>query len=207
MNFGDGSKIDLMMMCIYVLLLMFGVDYVLGLIMCIGNLFDVVVQGLGWLLVQMVDGSEVYMCVGNLYVDENGQFVNVSNLLVIGNGGLILVLLNVEVMIGKDGMVFVLMLGDLLMVVVIVDQMKFVNFDLVMFMCGNDGLFCIVDGNLVDVDLNVVVMLNLFEGSNVNLVIVMVVMIDNVWVFQLQLKLIQMVDQNEQMVNQLFNFS
>ncbi|HDR9370699.1 TPA: flagellar biosynthesis protein FlgF, partial [Burkholderia multivorans] len=63
------------------------------------------------------------------------------------------------------------------------------------------------DGNPADADPNVAVVPNSLEGSNVNPVTAMVAMIDNARAFQLQSKLIQTADQNEQSANQLLNFS
>ncbi|WP_334053801.1 flagellar basal body rod protein FlgF, partial [Burkholderia cepacia] len=172
-----------------------------------GNPLDVAVQGPGWLSVQTADGSEAYTRAGNLHVDENGQLVNASNLPVIGNGGPISVPPNAEVTIGKDGTVSALMPGDPPTAVAIVDQMKLVNPDAATLTRGNDGLFRTADGNPADVDPNVVVTPNSLEGSNVNPVTAMVAMIDNARAFQLQSKLIQTADQNEQTANQLLNFS
>ena len=182
-------------------------DYSAGPIQQTGNPLDVAVQGAGWMSVQTADGSEAYTRAGNLHVDENGQLVNASNLPVIGNGGPISVPPNAEVTIGKDGTVSALMPGDPPTAVAIVDQMKLVNPDPATLARGNDGLFRTADGNPADADPNVVVTPNSLEGSNVNPVTAMVAMIDNARAFQLQSKLIQTADQNEQSANQLLNFS
>jgi len=126
---------------------------------------------------------------------------------VIGNGGPISVPPNAEVTIGKDGTVSALMPGDPPTAVAIVDQMKLVNPDPATLSRGNDGLFRTADGNPADSDPSVVVTPNSLEGSNVNPVTAMVAMIDNARAFQLQSKLIQTADQNEQSANQLLNFS
>lgn len=125
----------------------------------------------------------------------------------VGNGGPISVPPNAEVTIGKDGTISALMPGDPPTAVAIVDQMKLVNPDPATLTRGNDGLFRTADGNPVDADPNVVVTPNSLEGSNVNPVSAMVAMIDNARAFQLQSKLIQTADQNEQTANQLLNFS
>ncbi|WP_412525150.1 flagellar basal-body rod protein FlgF [Burkholderia lata] len=207
MNFGDGSNIDPTTTRTYVLASTPGADYAPGPITRTGNPLDVAVQGTGWLAVQAADGSEAYTRAGNLHVDENGQLVNASNLPVVGNGGPISVPPNAEVTIGKDGTISALMPGDPPTAVAIVDQMKLVNPDPATLTRGNDGLFRTADGNPADADPNVVVTPNSLEGSNVNPVTAMVAMIDNARAFQLQSKLIQTADQNEQTANQLLNFS
>ncbi|AOR68455.1 flagellar basal-body rod protein FlgF [Burkholderia stabilis] len=207
MNFGDGSTIDPTTTRTYVLASTPGADFAPGAITRTGNPLDVAVQGAGWLAVQTADGGEAYTRAGNLHVDENGQLVNASNLPVIGNGGPISVPPNAEVTIGKDGTVSALMPGDPPTAVAIVDQMKLVNPDPATLTRGNDGLFRTADGNPADADATVVVTPNSLEGSNVNPVTAMVAMIDNARAFQLQSKLIQTADQNEQTANQLLNFS
>ncbi|WP_261546368.1 flagellar basal-body rod protein FlgF [Burkholderia multivorans] len=207
MNFGDGSAIDPNTTRTYVLASTPGADFAPGPITRTGNPLDVAVQGPGWLSVQLPDGSEAYTRAGNLHVDRNGQLVNASNLPVVGNGGPISVPPNAEVTIGKDGTVSALMPGDPPTAVAIVDQMKLVNPDPATLVRGNDGLFRTTDGNPADADPNVAVVPNSLEGSNVNPVTAMVAMIDNARAFQLQSKLIQTADQNEQSANQLLNFS
>ncbi|MDR9237280.1 Flagellar basal-body rod protein FlgF [Burkholderia multivorans] len=179
MNFGDGSAIDPNTTRTYVLASTPGADFAPGPI----------------------------TRTGNLHVDQNGQLVNASNLPVVGNGGPISVPPNAEVTIGKDGTVSALMPGDPPTAVAIVDQMKLVNPDPATLVRGNDGLFRTTDGNPADADPNVAVVPNSLEGSNVNPVTAMVAMIDNARAFQLQSKLIQTADQNEQSANQLLNFS
>ncbi|KVN88055.1 flagellar biosynthesis protein FlgF [Burkholderia ubonensis] len=207
MNFGDGSTIDPTTTRTYVLSSTPGSDFAPGPISRTGNPLDVAVQGAGWLSVQLADGSEAYTRDGNLHVNQDGQLVNASNLPVVGNGGPISVPPNAEVTIGKDGTVSALMPGDPPTAVAMIDRMKLVNPDPATITRGNDGLFRTTDGNPADADPNVVVVANSLEGSNVNPVNAMVAMIDNARAFQLQSKMIQTADQNEQSANQLLNFS
>lgn len=207
MNFGDGSTVDPSTTRTYVLSSTPGADFAPGPVSRTGNPLDVAVQGSGWLSVQLADGSEAYTRAGNLHVDQNGQLVTASNLPVVGNGGPISVPPNAEVTIGKDGTVSALMPGDPPTAVAIVDQMKLVNPDPATLTRGNDGMFRTADGNPADADPNVVVVPDSLEGSNVNPVNAMVSMIDNARAFQLQSKLIETADQNEQSANQLLNFS
>lgn len=96
--------------------------------------------------------------------------------------------------------------GDPPTAVAIVDQMKLVNPDPASLTRGSDGLFRTADGNPADADPAVVVAPDSLEGSNVNPVTAMVSMIDNARAFQLQSKMIETADQNEQSANQLLNF-
>ncbi|WP_323119599.1 flagellar basal body rod protein FlgF [Burkholderia alba] len=205
MNFGDAS--NPVTTRTYVLSSTPGADYTPGPVSRTGNPLDVAVQGPGWLSVMLPDGSEGYTRAGNLHVDEAGQLVTANNLPVVGNGGPLSVPPNAQVTIGKDGTVSALMPGDPPTAVAMVDQLKLVNPDPATMTRGNDGVFRTADGNPADPDPSVTLAPNSLEASNVNPVSAMVSMLDNARAFQLQTKLIESADQNEQTANQLLNFS
>ncbi|GAB2870143.1 flagellar basal-body rod protein FlgF [Paraburkholderia jirisanensis] len=207
MSFGDGSSVNDQTTRTYVMSSTPGADYTPGPIQQTGNPLDVAIQGDGWLAVQTQDGNEAYTRGGNLHVDENGQLVTANNLPVIGNGGPIAVPPQSEVTIGKDGSISVLAPGDPPNAIALVDQLKLVNPDPNTLTRGDDGLFRTADGNPADADPNVALAPASLEGSNVNPVAAMVSMITNARQFQLQTKMLQTADQNEQSANQLLNFS
>ncbi|HVE05676.1 MAG TPA: flagellar basal-body rod protein FlgF [Paraburkholderia sp.] len=207
MSFGDGSSVNDQTTRTYVLSATPGSDYTPGPIQQTGNPLDVAIQGPGWLAVQTPDGNEAYTRGGNLHVDENGQLVTANNLPVIGNGGPIAVPPQSEVTIGKDGSISVIAPGDPPNAIALVDQIKLVNPDENTLARGDDGLFHTVDGNPADPDQTVALAPASLEGSNVNPVAAMVSMITNARQFQLQTKMLQTADQNEQSANQLLNFS
>ncbi|MGH8777795.1 flagellar basal-body rod protein FlgF [Paraburkholderia sp.] len=205
MNFGDGSQTDTTRT--FVLASTPGADYTPGPLQRTGNPLDVAVQGPGWLAVQTADGNEAYTRAGNLHVDQNGQIVNASNLPVVGNSGPLSVPPGAEVTIGKDGTVSALVPGNPPTAIAVVDQLKLVNPDPSTLQRGDDGLFHTVDGNPADADPTVVLAPESLEGSNVNPVAAMVSMITNARQFQMQTKLLESADQNDQAANQLLNFS
>jgi flagellar basal-body rod protein FlgF len=88
-----------------------------------------------------------------------------------------------------------------------VDQLKLVNPDPATLTRGDDGLFRTATGDPADADPSVVVAGGALEGSNVNPVSAMVSMITNARQFQMQTKLMESADQNEQSANKLLNFS
>ncbi len=97
--------------------------------------------------------------------------------------------------------------GDPPNAVAIVDQLKLVNPDPATMKRDDDGLFRTADGNPADADPTVVVAPGALEGSNVNAVAAMVAMITNARQFQMQTKLLESANTNEQAANQLLNFS
>jgi flagellar basal-body rod protein FlgF len=182
-------------------------DYTPGAITQTGNPLDVAIQGPGWLAVQTADGNEAYTRAGNLHVDANGQLVTATNQPVLGNSGPLSIPPGAEVSIGKDGTVSALVPGDPPTAIAVVDQLKLVNPDAATLTRGDDGLFRTADGDPADADPTVVVAGGALEGSNVNPVSAMVSMIANARQFQMQTKLMESADQNEQSANKLLNFS
>ena len=182
-------------------------DYTPGPIQQTGNPLDVAIQGPGWLSVQTADGSEAYTRAGNLHVDANGQLVTANNLPVLGNSGPMSIPPGAAVTIGKDGTVNALIPGDPPTAIATVDQLKLVNPDATTMTRGDDGLFRTADGQPADADPAVVVAPASLEGSNVNAVSAMVDMITNARQFQMQTKLLDSANQNDQSANKLLDFS
>ncbi|QCP47794.1 flagellar basal-body rod protein FlgF [Trinickia violacea] len=207
LSFGDGSTVNDDTTRTFVLSSTPGADYTPGPISQTGNPLDVAVQGPGWLSVQTADGNEAYTRAGNLHVDANGQLMTANNLPVIGNSGPIAVPPGSDITIGKDGTVSALVAGDPPQSIAVIDQLKLVNPDPNTLERGNDGLFHTADGNPADADQTVVLAPGSIEGSNVNPVAAMVSMITNARQFQMQTKLLQNADQNDQSANQLLTFS
>jgi flagellar basal-body rod protein FlgF len=207
LSFGDGSTVNDDTTRTFVLSSTPGADYTPGPISQTGNPLDVAVQGPGWLTVQTADGNEAYTRAGNLHVDANGQLMTATNLPVVGNSGPISVPPGSDITIGKDGSVSALVAGDPPQSIALVDQLKLVNPDPNTLERGNDGLFHTADGNPADPDPTVALAPGSLEGSNVNPVAAMVSMITNARQFQMQTKMLQNADQNDQSANQLLTFS
>lgn len=207
MSFGDGSTVNNDTTRTFVLTATPSSDFAPGPLSQTGNPLDVAVTSQGWLSVQAADGSEAYTRAGNLHVDENGQLVTATNLPVLGTGGPIAIPPGASVTIGKDGTVSALGAGDSPSQIVVLDQLKLVNPNPSAMTRGDDGLFRTADGQPADVDPTVTVAQGALEGSNVNSVAAMVSMISNARQFQMQTKLLQTADQNDQTANQLLSFT
>jgi flagellar basal-body rod protein FlgF len=182
-------------------------DYSSGIITQTGNPTDVAIQGPGWFAVQGADGSEGYTRDGTFHLDENGQLVTSQNLVVEGNQGPISVPPGGTLQIGTDGTVSVLGAGDPPNQIAVVDRLKLVKPDNGVMVRSNDGLFRTSDGSTPDADPTVQVVGGAVEGSNVNPVEAMVSMISNARQFEMQMKMLQTADSNEQSANALLNFS
>lgn len=207
MAFGDGSSVNDQTTRTFVLSATPGSDMTPGAISKTGNPLDIAIQGQGFIAVQTADGNEAYTRAGNLHVDENGQLVTANNLQVIGSGGPIAVPPDSAVTIGTDGTVSAIAPGSQPNAIAMIDQIKFVNPPAGTLTRGDDGLFHTADGNPADADPSVQIATESIEGSNVNPVAAMVSMITNARQFQMQTKLLQDADQNDQTANQLLQFT
>jgi flagellar basal-body rod protein FlgF len=207
LEFGDGTTINPDTTRTFVLSSTPGADFTPGPISKTGNPLDVAIQGPGWLSVQTPDGNEAYTRAGNLHVDQNGQLVTANNLQVIGTGGPVAIPPGAQVTIGSDGTISVLSAGNPPTAIAMIDQLKLVNPDPATLQRGDDGLFRTADGQPANADPTVQVVSGALEGSNVNSVAAMVAMITNARQFQMQTKMLQTADTDEQSANQLLQFS
>ncbi|WP_075180984.1 flagellar basal body rod protein FlgF [Pantoea sp. 1.19] len=173
---------------------------------------DVAVQQDGWLVVQGPDGGEAYTRNGDMQVDQTGQ-LTIQGHLVIGDGGPIALPQGAEITIAADGTITALNPGDPPNATVQVGQLKRVKAEAAELIRGDDGMFRLSDsarqqrGTVLPNDPTVQVMPGVLEGSNVNPITSMVEMIANARRFEMQMKVISGVDENEQRANQLLSIS
>ena len=182
-------------------------DFTPGPVQTTGNPLDVALAGQGWFSVQTADGNEAYTRAGDFKVNAAGQLVTSNGLPVLGTAGPIAIPANAEVTISNDGTVSALGAGDPADSVAVVDQLKLVNPDVKTLVRGDDGLFRQADGTPADADPTVTVTPNALEGSNVNPVSAMVAMIANARQFDMQMKLLQTADTDDQASNALMTFT
>lgn len=169
-----------------------------GSIQHTGRSLDLAVQGKGWIAVQMPDGSEAYTRNGSLEVSANGVLQTRSGLPVLGDGGPITIPPDNEITIGRDGSVSVVPSTGAKNTVAPVGRIKLVNPQEADLKRGEDGLFRMANGQPAEVDANVVLASGYLEGSNVNVVEEMVNMIGLARQFEMQLKMLQSEEANDQ---------
>ncbi|MFD1803134.1 flagellar basal body rod protein FlgF [Mixta tenebrionis] len=173
---------------------------------------DVAVQQDGWLAVQTADGSEAYTRNGNMQISPTGQLTIQGNP-VMGDGGPIAVPQGAEITIASDGTLTALNPGDAPNATVQLGRLKLVKATGQEVTRGDDGMFRLTPaaqarlGAVLQNDPTVQVMPGVLEGSNVKPVETMVDMIANARRFEMQMKVISSVDENEQRANQLLNMS
>jgi flagellar basal-body rod protein FlgF len=130
-----------------------------------------------------------------------------------GDGGPIEVPPSSEITIAADGTISALNAGDPPNTIAQIGRLKLVKADAREVMRGDDGLFHLTPetrqqrGNQLQNDPLVRVMPGVLEGSNVKPMETMVDMIANARRFEMQMKVIHSVDENEQRANSLLSMS
>ncbi len=172
-------------------------DFATGPIAFTGRQYDAAIEGKGWFAVQTPDGTEAYTRDGSFEVSPNGVLQTRSGLPVIGDGGPITIPPDSEIVIGKDGSIsaFTPGQGD---VVNVVAQLKLVNPPEQELVRGDDGLFRQRNGQQAAVDETVQVAGGYLEGSNVNVVDQLVQMISLARQFEMQTRMLQTAEANDQ---------
>lgn len=171
---------------------------------------DVAMQGDGWLAVQTADGSEAYTRNGNMEVSPTGQ-LTVQGHAVMGDGGPIAIPQGSEITIAADGSITALNAGDAPNATVQLGKLKLVQAGGNELTRGDDGMFRVSAsaqaqrGATLQADPTMKVMPGVLEGSNVKATQTMVDMIANARRFEMQMKVISSVDENEQKANQLLS--
>lgn len=173
---------------------------------------DVALQQDGWLAVQTADGSEAYTRNGNIQVGAGGQ-LTINGKPVLGDGGPIEIPEGAEITIAADGTISALNAGDDPNTVAPIGQLKLVKATAQEVVRGDDGLFRLnpiaqaARGATLQTDPSIKVVSGVLEGSNVKAVEAMADMIANARRFEMQMKVISNVNENEQRANQLLSLS
>jgi len=175
-----------------------GTDFSQAAIQHTGNPLDVAVNGPGWIAVQGADGKEAYTRNGSLQISPNGLLQTHSGLNVLGDNGPITVPPDTEVSIAKDGTISTVPSGSNAASVVTVGRLKLVNPPTAQLERGGDGLFRMKNGTAARSDARTEVVPNSLEGSNADPVKAMVDMISLARKFDMQMKMLQSADSNEQ---------
>lgn len=133
-----------------------------------GRALDVAVRGSGWIAVQAPDGSEAYTRAGNLQLTADGTLTDAAGNPVLGNGGPISIPDSAQIVIGNDGTISSVPLGQAPNTLTQIDRIKLVNPDPAQLSKGADGLLHLAGGGSADADPGVQLASQALEASNVN---------------------------------------
>lgn len=183
-------------------------DDSMGAINPTGRNLDVALPQNGWLAVELPDGSEGYTKDGNIEVDSEGQ-LRVRGMPLMGDGGPVTVPTQSEITLAPDGTITALGAGDEPTAVAQVGRLKLVRADQGILQNGDDGVFHVADtatnGAVLPADQDLELMPGMLESSNVSPVKSMVDMIATARGFDMDMKVISTVDDNEKNANQLLS--
>ncbi|WP_145520992.1 flagellar basal body rod protein FlgF [Yersinia mollaretii] len=183
-------------------------DDSMGAINQTGRNLDVALPQDGWLAVELPDGGEGYTRAGNIEIDSEG-LLKVRGLPVIGDGGPINVPPQSELTIAPDGTITARGAGEEPSALAQVGRLKMVNAKLQDLSHGDDGLFHIAETSpnaglaALPADQNLQLVPGALESSNVSPVKSMVDMIATARGFDMNMKVISAVDDNDKKANQL----
>lgn len=184
-----------------------GINYAAGTAQFTGNELDFAINGDGFIAVQTADGSEAYTRRGDMKVNANGLLENGAGQLVLGEGGPIALPPAAKIQIGVDGIITIQPLGQAVNTLAEVDRIKLVNPVLTDIQKGEDGLFRMKDGSEAQADAVVQVIPGSLESSNVNAVAEMVNMINLQRQFEMQVKAMQAVEENDESATQIMRMA
>ncbi len=178
-----------------------------GTLTSTGRNLDVAAVGQAYFAIQALDGTEAYTRAGALQVSAQGQLVGHSGLPMLDDAGApINIPNNGRVTIGRDGTVSAQVgneppqvLGRLKLVTPDADAQRLVR--------GNDGLFRSPDGAPLPADPAAALADGMLEGSNVNAIESMVGMIAVARQYEMQMRMIQNAEKNDQTASQLLGMT
>ncbi len=172
-----------------------------------GRNLDIAIKGPGWIAVQAQNGDAAYTRNGDLQVSSSGILSTSDGHPVLGQGSAPISLPQLQsVQIGADGTISGVPVGSQPNALVVVNRIQLVNPPATQMQRGADGLFRDTKGTAQQ-DGSVQLDVGALEGSNVNPVQAMIQILDNSRAFEIQTKLMQAVDKNEQAATQLLNVS
>ncbi len=175
-----------------------GTEFNAGAIERTGRELDVAIRGEGFLAVQANDGREAYTRVGDLRINTAGLLENSAGHLVMGENGVISIPQAKTITIGADGTISIRPDEGVSNELIVVDRIKLVSPPLTELIKGDDGLFRMKNGQAVPANAEVSLMSGALESSNVNAASELVNMIENARQFEMQTKMMQVADENEQ---------
>lgn len=185
-----------------------GIDFRAGSFMTTGRELDMAVQNEGWIAVRDAQGKEAYTKAGDMRLTVNGFLEIGSGYQVMGDGGPLAIPPAEKVEIGHDGTVSIRPLGSQANALAQIDRIKLVNPPAESLEKGADGLFRPADQNTkVQADASIRLISGVLESSNVNPVEQMVQMIDLSRRFEMQVKMMQMAEKNDESAASLMRMS
>lgn len=172
-----------------------------------GSELDVAINDQGWFVVQAFDGTQAYSRRGDFRINTAGLLENGAGELVLGDGGPVAIPQAQKIEIGSDGTITTRPTGQDERTLATVGRLLLVNPSLDQLEKGDDGLFRLKDGSQAIPDAAVTVTSGALETSNVNVIEAMVKMIELARQFEMGLKAMATVQENDQVATRMLSLS
>ncbi len=185
----------------------YGFDDRAGALTTTGRELDVAVQGEGWIAVQAPDGGEAYTRAGDLRVDALGVLTTGIGHPVMGDDGPIALPPYAKLIIGGDGTLSFIPLGQSVDTLAVIDRIKLVNPSHADLVKGSDGLIRMRDGGAAAADASVKLGSGVLESSNVSVAEAMVNMIQLARQFEMQVKVMRAAEEDADAAARLLRLS
>jgi flagellar basal-body rod protein FlgF len=180
-------------------------SFVTGPLQQTGRSLDAAVQGSGWFALAMPDGSEAYTRNGSMQISPTGVLQNHNGIPIMGDSGPITVPPDTEVTIGADGTLTAVQRTGGANQANTIGRLKLVDPPENTLVRGDDGLFRVNTPGPSPQAENVRVAGGYLEGSNVNVVDQVVAMISLSRQFEMQTRMLQTAERNDQAASQLLS--
>ncbi|XLM19625.1 flagellar basal body rod protein FlgF [Chromobacterium piscinae] len=184
-----------------------GFDASQGSLQHTGNPTDFALGSPGFFAVQGPDGQEAYTRDGGYVLDPNGLMRTRAGLMIMGDGGPITVPAGSQVQLGSDGSVLAIPQSGTNRTPQLVGQIKMVNPGPKDVYKGEDKLFHVNGGGTLPASADVKLVPETLEASNVNSVDALVQMISHGRQYEMNIKMMQTAQQNDQQAAQLLSMS
>ncbi len=184
-----------------------GVNYANGALQQTGRELDIAVNGQGFIEIQSPNGSSAYTRAGDLRVTSAGLLETGAGYPVMGNDGPIALPPFEKLEIGNDGTISILPVGQEATTLATIDRIKLVNANPEELVKDEDGLLRTVTGASIEADASVTVVSGVIEASNVNVVSELLDMIELTRNFEVQIKMMQSIEENDAATTQLLRFN
>ncbi len=180
-----------------------GIDLSSGALQQTGRELDIAVSGSGYIEVQAPDGSSAYTRAGDLHTTSAGLLETGVGHPVLGNDGPIALPPYEKLEIAADGTISILPVGQEATTLATIDRIKLVNASSEDLIKGEDGLLRAVPGASFEADASVTVTSGVLESSNVNTVSELLDMIELTRNFEMHIKMMQAIEENDSATTQL----
>lgn len=173
-------------------------DFTHGKTISTGKELDIAIKEEGWIAVQSASGKEAYTRAGDLHISPEGMLVTSRGDYVLGNGGPIAIPPAEKIEIGLDGTISIRPTGQGSEGLAQLDRIKLVNPSNQALLKGEDGLFYHKEKLNLQPDPSVQVVSGAIESSNVNAVEMLVNLMDTQRLYEVQVKMMQLAEQNDE---------